>query len=79
MMLTSAFVSFVSRLDACLDAVGVRPPLDRAAAEIGEYILCVVVINFLDILFRQLLCIAIILKMHIAETGTFLSHLPHLV
>jgi hypothetical protein len=27
-MLTSAFVSFVSCLDACLDAVGVRPPLD---------------------------------------------------
>jgi hypothetical protein len=27
----SAFVSFVSCLDACLDAVGVRPPLDRAA------------------------------------------------
>jgi hypothetical protein len=26
MMLTSAFVSFVSCLDACLDAVGVRPP-----------------------------------------------------
>jgi hypothetical protein len=28
MMLTSAFVSFVSCLDACLDAVGVRPPLE---------------------------------------------------
>jgi hypothetical protein len=27
-MLTSAFVFFVSCLDACLDAVGVRPPLD---------------------------------------------------
>jgi hypothetical protein len=27
MMLTSAFVSFVSCLDACFDAVGVRPPL----------------------------------------------------
>jgi hypothetical protein len=27
MMLTSDFVSFVSCLDACLDAVGVRPPL----------------------------------------------------
>jgi hypothetical protein len=27
MMLTSAFVSFVSCLDACLDAVCVRPPL----------------------------------------------------
>jgi hypothetical protein len=26
MMLTSAFVSFVSCLDASLDAVGVRPP-----------------------------------------------------
>jgi hypothetical protein len=26
-MLTSAFVSFVSCLDACLDAVGVQPPL----------------------------------------------------
>jgi hypothetical protein len=25
-MLTSAFVSFISCLDACLDAVGVRPP-----------------------------------------------------
>jgi hypothetical protein len=28
-MLTSAIVSFVSCLDACLDAVGVRPPLDH--------------------------------------------------
>jgi hypothetical protein len=28
MMLTSGFVSFVSCLDACLDAVGVRPPLE---------------------------------------------------
>jgi hypothetical protein len=27
MMLTSAFVSFVSYFDVCLDAVGVRPPL----------------------------------------------------
>jgi hypothetical protein len=27
MMLTSASVSFVSCFDACLDAVGVRPPL----------------------------------------------------
>jgi hypothetical protein len=27
MMVTSAFVFFVSCLDACLDAVGVRPPL----------------------------------------------------
>jgi hypothetical protein len=26
-MLTSAFVSLVSCLDACLDAVGVRPPI----------------------------------------------------
>jgi hypothetical protein len=30
-MLTSAFVSFVSYLDVCLDAVGVRPPLDVGA------------------------------------------------
>jgi hypothetical protein len=36
MMLTSAFVSFVSRLDACLDAVRVRLPLDRAASVIGS-------------------------------------------
>jgi hypothetical protein len=36
MMLTSVFVSFVSYLDACLDAVGVRPPLDRAATAIGN-------------------------------------------
>jgi hypothetical protein len=35
MMLTSALVCFVSCLDACLDAVGVRPPLDRAATVIG--------------------------------------------
>jgi hypothetical protein len=34
MMLTSTFVSFVSCLDACLEAVGVRPPLDRAATVI---------------------------------------------
>jgi hypothetical protein len=34
-MLMSAFISFVSCLDACLDAVGVRPPLDRAATVIG--------------------------------------------
>jgi hypothetical protein len=33
MMLTSAFVSFVSCLDACLDAVGVRPPLHRIRKE----------------------------------------------
>jgi hypothetical protein len=31
----SAFVSFVSCLDACLEVVGVRPPLDRAAIVIG--------------------------------------------
>jgi hypothetical protein len=35
MMLASAFVSFVSCLDACLDAVGVRPPVDRVATVIG--------------------------------------------
>jgi hypothetical protein len=35
MMLTSDFVSFVSCLDACLDAVGVRPPLDGAVAVIS--------------------------------------------
>jgi hypothetical protein len=30
MILTSAFVSFYSCLDACLDAVGVRPPVKIA-------------------------------------------------
>jgi hypothetical protein len=33
MMLTSAFVSFVSCLDACLDAVGVRPPLKEQSEQ----------------------------------------------
>jgi hypothetical protein len=43
MMLTSAFVSFVSCLDACLDAVGVRPPLIFVAVWISylyEFIWC---------------------------------------
>jgi hypothetical protein len=35
MMLMSTFVFFVSGLDACLDAVGVRPPWDRVATVIG--------------------------------------------
>jgi hypothetical protein len=34
-MLTSAFVSFVTCLDACLDEVGVRPPLDGVTSVIG--------------------------------------------
>jgi hypothetical protein len=35
MILTSVFVFFVSCLDACLDAVGVRPPLDCSATVTG--------------------------------------------
>jgi hypothetical protein len=38
MMLTSAFVSFVSCLDACLDAVGVRPPLQWSTTVVHSFL-----------------------------------------
>jgi hypothetical protein len=38
MMLTSAFAAFVLCLDACLDAVGVRPPLELSTAWLQQHI-----------------------------------------